>query len=127
MQQRVCYKLTFLRGEKSGHSLADLNYEVARVANRYLIELGLNHALWTRVYRGRVFVYNINTRRAVLELGCDTTLINDPVDPQDRLYSGFALVIMGGIHNKYVTDDLMKLTAIRHNNQRRVKQYARSY
>lgn len=118
--------MTFLRGNRAGHTMTDLNYEVARVANRLLIELGLNHALWSRVYRGRVFVYNIQSRRAVLELGCITSPTGRTDQNGDSLYSGFELYVMGGIYNKFVTDDLMKLTVASKPFNRRV-QHANSY
>ena len=110
VEQRVCYKLAFLRGKRIGHTAADLNYEVTRQANRLLIEAGLNHALWCRVYRTRVFMYNIQTRRAGLELGLVTNYTGRSDANADRLYRGFELVIMGGIYNQYVTDDLITLT-----------------
>lgn len=110
LEQRVCYKLAFLRGKRAGHTMPDLNYEVTRQANRLLIELGLNHALWCRVYRTRVFMYNIQSRRAVLELGLVTNYTGSSDANDDRLHRGFELVIMGGIYNYRVTDDLIKLT-----------------
>jgi len=89
--------------------MTDLNYEVARVANRLLIELGLNHALWCRVYRGRLFMYHNDTRRAVLELGLITTPTGS-TEGGEPLYSGFELHVMGGIYNRRVADDLMTYT-----------------
>ena len=123
VQQRVCYKLAFLQGSRAGHTMLDLEYEVARVANRLLIETGFNRTLWTRVYRNRVFVYNLPTRRAVLELGCISEYTGKVDTNGHRLFKGFELVVMGGIHNNSVADDLNDLLVVQPI-KRRVKQYA---
>lgn len=122
IQQRVSLKLKYLRGDEIGHTQDELHREVARVVNRFLIEEGLNHSLWSRVYRNRVFLYNINTRRAVIELGCDTNPVGTSRDGR-RLFSGFELHLFGGIYNKPVPTDLMTL-ANQNDNTRREKQYA---
>ena len=109
VQARVCARLESLKGEQSGYSHRDLNYEVTRVCNGLLIELGLNKRLWSRVYKNRVFIYDIATRRAVIELGLIATAINDPVRADERLFTGFELHLMGGIFNKRLPRDLDSL------------------
>lgn len=109
VQARVCHKLAFLRGDRAGHTMGDLNREVSRQCNRVLIEQGLNGSLWSRQYRDRVFIYHMKTRRAMLELGIVTSPIGNDRDGVP-LYKGFELVIMGGIYNQVVTDDLVSYT-----------------
>lgn len=68
-------------------------------------------------------MYNIQSRRAVLELGLVTNYTGRSDANDDRLYRGFELVLMGGIFNYRVTDDLTKLTVPKHISER-TKQYA---
>ena len=120
VQSRVCAKLDLLKAGRVGFSHRELNYEVTRVCNGFLIELGLNKRLWSRVYKNRVFIYDIRTRRAVIELGIISTQINDPEDATERLFSGFELVLLGGIFNKRVPRELETLL-IRKQPYRRVQ------
>ncbi len=99
----MCYKLAHAG---SRFTLNDLNYELTRVTNRYLIETGNNKVFWSRVYRDRVFIYHMQTRRAVLELGVDTVYNGSTAPDTERVHKGFTLVILGGIHNQPLRRDL---------------------
>lgn len=106
VQQRVRLGLGKLCGNRDGFTLTDLNHWVVRCANGILLERRLNHTLWTRIYRDRVFVYNIKTRRAVLELGCISDKTERTNQDGKPLLTGFSLYIMGGIYNKPVCGNL---------------------
>lgn len=108
VQHRLCDHL-----RKSGvHNLTqrDFNRETVRVANKWLLETKLNRSLWTRIYKTRVFIYNIETRRAVVELGIVTRPTNQTDGNDEVLRNSFELYLMGGIYNKRVRDDLFDYT-----------------
>lgn len=108
IQRRMCDQLRTLSGR--GVARRDLNHLLVRTSNAWLLETHLNRSLWTRIYKTRVFIYNIETRRAVVELG----VISSPTDRTDSngdtLFTGFELYLMGGIYNKRVFDDLFDYT-----------------
>lgn len=85
-----------------GVNQRELNQLVVRQSNGLLLERRLNRSLWTRIYKNRVFIYNINTNRAVVELGCIGIETDNP-----PLYGFFVLYMMGGIHNNKVRDNLL--------------------
>lgn len=110
VQQRVCRKLIQLQGDApSGCTLDDLNYVTTRVCNELLIELGFNQCLWARVYKNRVFIYDIASKRAVIELGIIATPHELTAGVGARQYTGFDLMLLGGIYNRRVTPHIENL------------------
>jgi hypothetical protein len=101
VQQRSCWWLKDIIDARGGYTERDVMHVVTRTANSVLIENQMNRMFWTRQYKNRLFVYKIETRRAVLELGCEAVRRD-----RERFVNGFVLHLFGGVYNNRVRKDL---------------------
>lgn len=92
--------------DRAGLTQRDTHGEIARITNRYLIDLGLNDRYWAREYGTRLFIYNTRTRRAIIELGCVCDPVSGDLDGSKPLVRCREVVLLGGIYNRNVPRNL---------------------